>query len=282
MSIKALNWAFEQKVPTIPKFVLVVLADYADEKHSCFPSQEHIADITGIGKSTLVRAIQTLEKEGLVTRERRARSNGSRTSNRYFLQVGQSPGAGLGQEEPKSRSDTPQSPGAGLGQFSGNSDDEPNEHKGSEAENDQEPKSRSDTPLTSYPKVFNPKEDFGEPKPAPVAPEQRAAEAAYEAIGKAANFMALRGHTKWLIHDRGLTEELASSAIVHVYQLGKPITRSVLGQLIDGHLGSASRPSPAAQRRDETVAMIQRLQAEEDAKRNAPSDHQQSIIGEIL
>lgn len=45
---------------------------------------------------------------------------------------------------------------------------------------------------------------------------------------------------------------------------------------------TASRPSPAATRRDETVAMIQRLQAEEDAKRAAPPESQHAILGEIL
>ena len=38
MSIKALNWAFDQTVPMAEKFALVVLANYADDKHSCFPS----------------------------------------------------------------------------------------------------------------------------------------------------------------------------------------------------------------------------------------------------
>lgn len=45
---------------------------------------------------------------------------------------------------------------------------------------------------------------------------------------------------------------------------------------------SGARPSPAATRRDETVAMIQRLQAEEDAQRNTPPEDQTSILGEIL
>lgn len=66
-------------------------------------------------------------------------------------------------------------------------------------------------------------------------PEHRATDAAYEATGKAFNFIAVRAITKWMISDRGLTEQQATQAIVDTYQAGKPITKQVLGQLIDGY-----------------------------------------------
>jgi DNA-binding transcriptional regulator PaaX len=87
MSNKAITWAFEQDLPTIDKFVLVVLADYADEAHSCYPGQQRIATNTGASVSTVRRALARLERHGLILRERRRRKDGSRTSDRYLLPV---------------------------------------------------------------------------------------------------------------------------------------------------------------------------------------------------
>lgn len=75
------------ELPTIDKFVLVVLADYADDEHSCFPGQGLVAKRTGSSVSTVARAMKRLEEAGLVRRDRRFRKDGSRTSDRYFLPV---------------------------------------------------------------------------------------------------------------------------------------------------------------------------------------------------
>lgn len=87
MSNKAITWAFDQDLPTIDKFVLVVLADYADEAASCYPGQGRISTHTGASVSTVGRALKRLEKSGLIVRERRQRRDGSRTSDRYVLQI---------------------------------------------------------------------------------------------------------------------------------------------------------------------------------------------------
>lgn len=47
MSYRALNWAWEADLPMPQKFVLVALADMADEKDSCYPGQERLARMTG-------------------------------------------------------------------------------------------------------------------------------------------------------------------------------------------------------------------------------------------
>lgn len=77
------------------------------------------------------------------------------------------------------------------------------------------------------------------PEPEPPAktqtPEQWATDQAYQATGKAFNFIAVRQMAKWLIHERGLTPEQTSQAIVAVYQQGKPIMKQTLGQYVDGH-----------------------------------------------
>ena len=87
MSNEAINWAFKQDVPMARKFVLIVLANYADESHSCYPGQKKIAAQIGASVETVRRALADLEEGGLVSRERRNRDSGYRTSDRYYLPV---------------------------------------------------------------------------------------------------------------------------------------------------------------------------------------------------
>lgn len=109
-----------------------------------------------------------------------------------------------------------------------------------------------------------------EPKRSNKSPEHLATDDAYEKTGKAFNFIATRGIAKWLIHDRGLTPERASDAIVAVYQMGKPITKQVLGQLIDGHLSNGGNRRPTTTDRiNNTLAMGEELQAMLDQQRRA-------------
>lgn len=87
MSIRALNWAFDQRgIKTTAKFVLVVLADMADENHSCYPSQAHIAGKINAAERTVRDALTVLEEVGLVTRELRYEDD-RRTSSRYVLHL---------------------------------------------------------------------------------------------------------------------------------------------------------------------------------------------------
>lgn len=87
MSNRAITWAFDQDLPTIDKFVLVVLADYADEASTCFPGQGLIARRTGSSVSTIHRALKRLETSGRITREQRWRADGKRSSDRYRLNL---------------------------------------------------------------------------------------------------------------------------------------------------------------------------------------------------
>jgi DNA-binding transcriptional ArsR family regulator len=90
MSIRALNWAWEQRTgsPTA-KAILAALADLADETHSCFPSPEWIADRTEVSLSTVQRYLKQLEEAGYLSRERRYLSFGKRSNDRFILSVGQ-------------------------------------------------------------------------------------------------------------------------------------------------------------------------------------------------
>lgn len=87
MSYKATHWAWETDLPMTQKFVLVALADMADEAHSCFPGQERIARMIGATDRTVRAALTKLEADGFLTRIERRGSDGLRTSDRYVLHV---------------------------------------------------------------------------------------------------------------------------------------------------------------------------------------------------
>lgn len=87
MSIDALRWAFKLSAISAPgpKFVLVVLADYADEDGSCYPSVEKIAERTAIGRSTVRKHLDWLETEGWISRERQRTATGELRGYRYKI-----------------------------------------------------------------------------------------------------------------------------------------------------------------------------------------------------
>ena len=76
------------------------------------------------------------------------------------------------------------------------------------------------------------------PKKEP-SPEQQhindVAKTGYEAIGKAANFMAVRSIASWCVKERALSAEQFAQACASIHEMGKPITKQTMGQLLDGH-----------------------------------------------
>jgi pyocin large subunit-like protein len=87
MSNRAITWALKTELSTTPKFVLVVLADLADEEHSCYPGQEYLARAVGASDRTVRRSLIDLESWGYLHRVMRRTEDGYRTSDRYFLHV---------------------------------------------------------------------------------------------------------------------------------------------------------------------------------------------------
>lgn len=93
MSIECLNKALKINglTPT-KKLVLVILANYADEKGTCYPSYKHIARMIGLETTrTIQNAIKEFEQLGLLRIERRKLDNGGYTSNRYHLTIKNDP-----------------------------------------------------------------------------------------------------------------------------------------------------------------------------------------------
>jgi biotin operon repressor len=90
MSIRAIDWAFRQDVsPSNAKFVLVKIADNANDEGECWPSQSTIAKHTNLQRQTVNRHIQTLERLGFLKIENREYKG--KISNIYHLPLNDIP-----------------------------------------------------------------------------------------------------------------------------------------------------------------------------------------------
>ena len=78
----------QQGLKPAAKIVLYWLADHHNESTgACFPSLKTLATECEMGKSTLIRHLDDLEKAGLIQRHERTRENGSQTSTSYTLHM---------------------------------------------------------------------------------------------------------------------------------------------------------------------------------------------------
>jgi hypothetical protein len=95
MSIMALAWAKSQRVgsPT-GKILLMCLADYADDEWKCWPSQKTISQEAEVSERATREWLEKLEAAGFISRTRRTRKDGSRTSDLIHLNVGNRPEPG--------------------------------------------------------------------------------------------------------------------------------------------------------------------------------------------
>ena len=93
MSIECLNDALKiEGLSPTKKFIMVILANYADEDGACYPSYGHIAKIVGLKDGRNVRRIiKEFEDAGWLRIEHRITSGGGQTSNRYHLTLSKPP-----------------------------------------------------------------------------------------------------------------------------------------------------------------------------------------------
>jgi len=73
------------ELPNRAKLVYIYLYDRRDVVGKAWPSIKRIAKDLSISEKTVRRAVQDLEKAGLIRKEYAYRQNGSHTSNRYYL-----------------------------------------------------------------------------------------------------------------------------------------------------------------------------------------------------
>lgn len=89
MSFQAMAWALKQPAKTAEKFLLLVIANYADEQGRAWPSVETLARDTGMSRATVKRSMKKLEEAGYVRRHKRLKGH-LQTSNLYTLKGGSS------------------------------------------------------------------------------------------------------------------------------------------------------------------------------------------------
>lgn len=88
MSIQAMSWAMAaQPASSTQKFVLVAVANYANEDGVAWPSQKRIATDTMLNRRTVQRCLEGLEVDGFIEREPFHREDGSRGTDKIHLKV---------------------------------------------------------------------------------------------------------------------------------------------------------------------------------------------------
>ena len=88
MSNKAINWAYNQKLDNpLKKFVLVTLADGADQHGYIWKYYSTIAEMCDMARRTVINHVKALEDEGYLIKEVR-QTNGFYQANIYRLNIG--------------------------------------------------------------------------------------------------------------------------------------------------------------------------------------------------
>lgn len=94
--------------PSGRKFVAMALADYADENWSCFPQIETLAKYTAQGEKTVRDHLDALEVDGVISRDRIRRSDGTLAGYRYRINAKLEPAADFASGENRQRRKTPE------------------------------------------------------------------------------------------------------------------------------------------------------------------------------
>jgi DNA-binding MarR family transcriptional regulator len=72
-------------LPTNMRFILFLLADFANEEDEAWPNYATLELQSGMHRSTVIRAVNDLVERGLIQKSHRARNDGSQSSNTYHL-----------------------------------------------------------------------------------------------------------------------------------------------------------------------------------------------------
>lgn len=73
------------ELPPTTRFVLFLIADYANEENIAWPKYNTLVRYSGLHRATIIRAVNELVERGLMERQERTRPDGSDTSNGYRL-----------------------------------------------------------------------------------------------------------------------------------------------------------------------------------------------------
>lgn len=67
------------------KLIYIYLKRFADSDNICYPSLKTLSKLTKIGQTKVKQTLKELENKGVLTKENRMNSNGSKSSNLYVL-----------------------------------------------------------------------------------------------------------------------------------------------------------------------------------------------------
>ncbi|MBN9603032.1 MAG: helix-turn-helix domain-containing protein [Afipia felis] len=82
MSFLAVRWALDcPNLSATQKLVLIAVCDRANKDGKCWPSQRNTAARCSLTERTVNSALGSLEKNGLIRRKRRTKTDGRRTSD---------------------------------------------------------------------------------------------------------------------------------------------------------------------------------------------------------
>jgi len=88
MSFEAMAWAAKADCrSSLNKLVLMMLANYADEDHTAYPSYRKLAELCLCNERTVMRGIKSLEALDLIRTSARFSKSGKQTSNNFHLLV---------------------------------------------------------------------------------------------------------------------------------------------------------------------------------------------------
>lgn len=85
MSIKAINWAWDQQLPPNSKLILMAIADAADEEGNCWPKIKTIAKKCSVSQRTVQRALKDFISNNFISVTARYSHEGRQVSNNYRL-----------------------------------------------------------------------------------------------------------------------------------------------------------------------------------------------------
>ncbi len=86
MSVQALSCAIAVRgVSASEKLLLLVLANYADDRMTCWPSHKKMAAEACLSERTILTLLKSLEARQIISRQERFRSDGSRTTDAITL-----------------------------------------------------------------------------------------------------------------------------------------------------------------------------------------------------
>ena len=87
MNERAIQWAWDQMLPSTHKLILLALADLADDAGVSSPRVAALAARCAVSTRTVRRVLRDLEADDLLSAEAQIRADGSTTSNRYSLKI---------------------------------------------------------------------------------------------------------------------------------------------------------------------------------------------------